>query len=142
MAQIQTMSSSSIKVYINGIVMPNIQSLSYSVSNQEEEVWGIDSTSPQEICSVKTTVNGTISGIRIKASGGLQANKISPLQGEVLESNYFSIKVEDISTGFAILFVPYAKISKEDTQIQAKGIVKFSFNFLGIMAQQELDIIN
>ena len=37
MAQIQTMSSSSIKVYINGIVMPNIQSLSYSVSNQEEE---------------------------------------------------------------------------------------------------------
>ena len=141
MAMIQTMASATIKVYINGVVMPNISSLSYSISNNEEEVYGIDSISPQEICAVKSTVSGTISGMRIKASGGLQHLRMVPLLGEVLEGNYFSIRVEDISTNFNILFVPYAKVSREDTQIQAKGTVKFNLNFTGILAKQELDII-
>jgi hypothetical protein len=142
MSQAQTMAAANIRVFINGIVMPNISSLQYSISNGEEEIFGIDSQNAQEISSTKSTVNGTISGIRIKSSGGLQSRKMVPLLGEVLEGNYFSIRIEDSSSGFNILFVPYAKVSREDTQIQAKGTVKFSLNFVGILARQELDIVN
>lgn len=141
MAQVQTMAASTIKVYINGIVMPNISSLSFSLSNGEEEIWGIDSLSPQEISPSKTTVSGTITGMRIKASGDAQARRMIPLQAEVMEGNYWSLRVEDIDTKFNLLFIPYAKVSREDVQIQAKGLVKFSLNFVGILAAQELDIV-
>jgi hypothetical protein len=141
MAQTQSMAAASIKIYINGVVFPNCQSLQYSLDFGEEEIFGIDSIYPQEICSNKVTCSGTISGVRIKSSGGLQAKRLTSLLGENLENNYFSVRVEDISTSLNILFIPYAKVVREDTQIQAKGLVKFSFSFKGILAQQELDII-
>jgi hypothetical protein len=140
MAQALVLAGADCRVSLGGQAMNEVQSISYIIDYGEEEIMGIDSIHPQEIAATKMTVSGTISGLRIKGSGGTQAKKITPLVNEIMQRNYISIKIDNPSTGYAILFIPNAKITREDVSVTAKGTVKFNLTFKGILALQELDI--
>lgn len=128
-----------IKLYINNKVYKVTQSVTIAVDYGEEEIRGIDVGYAQEIAGGTYSVKGSVAGLRVKNSGGLQADNIRPLFLDLLASPYVSIRIQDRSTGEDIVFIPNAKITNENHVISTKSTYKMNFNFSGQVAQFALD---
>lgn len=128
-----------VRVFINNIIYREAQQIQYSIDPGESEIYGIDSPYPQEIHSTRYMVTGSVSGVRTKLSGGLQAYSARPLITDIMKSPYVSIRIQDRSTNEDILFIPDAKISQQSLQAIAKGVVRLSFNFKGLVGFEPLD---
>ena len=139
MARQRTISGAHIKIYINGNVYNESQQLDYTIDYGEEPIYGIDSVFPQEIKITRISVTGTIQGIRIANSNGLQGYNIRPGIRDSIFAPYISIRVTDRRTGEDIIFIPYAKVTNEKTSVDAKGNMKSTFSFSGLQPQQPLD---
>jgi hypothetical protein len=134
-----SLTGASIRIYINNKVYNSAQSANFTIDYGETAAYGIDSPYPQEIATTKITVSGSIQGIRIKMSGGLQGSNMRPLFQDVAASPYVSIRIQDRQSGEDILFVPSAKVTKESHSIPTKGTYRLSFDFLGIIPLMALD---
>jgi hypothetical protein len=139
MASQRTISGAQIKIYINGIVYDEAQQLDYTIDYGEEPIYGIDSFFPQEIKITRISVQGTISGLRVKDSNGLQGYSIRPGVRDSVFAPYISIRIADRETGEDILFIPNAKVTNERSSVSAKGVMKTTFSFTGLQPQQPLD---
>lgn len=128
-----------IKLYINNKPYKVTQSVSLAVDYGEEEIRGIDVGYAQEIAGGVYSVRGSVSGLRVKNSGGLQADNIRPLFLDMLASPYISIRIQDRSTGEDIVFIPQAKVTNENHVMATKSTYKMNFNFSGQVAQFALD---
>lgn len=128
-----------IKLYINNKLYKEAQSVAYVIDAGEQEIYGIDSPFPQEIASTRATVSGSVTGVRIRASNGLQAYNARPLVKDLMKAEYISIRIQDRSSGEDILFIPNAKITQQTFQSAAKGVVRLSFNFKGLVGFEALD---
>jgi hypothetical protein len=128
-----TLSGALVRIYINNQVYNEAQSVSYTIDYGEAEIYGIDTPFPQEIHSTRAMVAGSISGVRIKNSGGLQSFNAVPSIIDIVKSPYISIRIQDRSTGEDLLFVPNAKITKQNFQVRAKGVAILSFEFRGLV---------
>lgn len=128
-----------IKVYINNQVYKVSQSVSYVADYGEQEQYGIDSLLPQEIAPTRFSIKGSVQGLRVKYSGGLQAQNIRPLWTDMMASPYVSIRIQDRSTGEDIIFIPQAKVTRESHSASTKGTYKLNFEFIGIAALFALD---
>lgn len=131
-----------IVVYINNKKYKPVQGVSFEIDYGEVEIYGIDSPYPQEIAVTKITVRGRINGLRLKHSGGIQADEARPLYLDVAAGSYISIRIQDRQTQEDILFIPQAKVSKESHQISTKSTYKLSFDFIGIVPLQALDRVD
>jgi hypothetical protein len=139
MASQRTIPGASIKIYINGIVYNEAQQLDYTIDYGEEPIYGIDSFFPQEIKITRISVQGTISGLRVKDSNGLQGYSIRTGVRDSVFAPYISIRIADRETGEDILFIPNAKVINERSSVSAKGVMKTTFSFTGLQPQQSLD---
>lgn len=139
MAQSLVLTGALIKIYLNNKVYKEVRSFSLNVDYGEYEIYGIDSQFAQEIAPSKLTVRGSISGIRVKYSGGLQASNLRPLFQDFAASSYISIRVTDRSTGEDIVFIPRAKILRENHVATSKGVYSLNFDFAGIIPLFALD---
>lgn len=139
MATPLVLTGASIKLYINNKVYKEVQSINFSVDYGETEIYGIDSPYPQEIAGTKLSVKGSVQGIRIKMSGGLQGSNMRPLWVDFAASPYISIRIQDRQTGEDILFIPNAKVTRESHGISTKSTYKLSFDFVGQVPQFALD---
>jgi hypothetical protein len=128
-----------IKLYLNNKLFKEVQQISYTLDYGEYEIYGIDSSFPQEIAPGKASVKGSVSGIRIKYSGGIQAYDARPLIRNLLAAPYISIRINDRSTGEDVLYIQSAKITNQKVSIGAKGTVKLSFDFTGLIGFEPLD---
>lgn len=137
--QQRTLSGAHIKLYINNVLYKVTNNVSFMVDYGETEIYGIDCVYPQEIAPTRVSVKGSVSGMRVKLSGGLQAQNIRPLFMDILASPYISIRIQDRSTGEDILFIQNAKTSKESHTIAAKSTYKLNFEFSGQIPYFALD---
>lgn len=128
-----------ILVKINGQVYNECHSVSWNIGNSLREVFGIDTSLPQEIIQGQSTVTGNIVGLAINFSGGLQGIQATPLVSAIFSAPYISIRVLNRFTGESLLFVPNAQIGDQNTSVVAKGIMNISFSFKGLVAYQVLD---
>jgi hypothetical protein len=140
MATSQTISGASVKLFLSGVLYPEAQSLSYTIDYGEEPIYGVDCPFPQEIRQTRISVQGQVSGIRIRASGGIQSGKARTLISESLEAPYVSIQIKDRASDEILLFIPQAKIISQSTTVTAKGILQLSFSFKGIIPLETNDI--
>jgi len=141
MAQTKTLTSAEVLVYLNGNLFPELQSINYSISRGEEEYFGIDSIFAQEIRATKITISGSISGVISKGVGGLAGKSAVTTLFQALEAPYVSIKIKNRYTDSDLIFIPHVKFDNEQVGIAIKGVVKFSVNFKGIIAYNELDLL-
>lgn len=139
MAFQRTIAGAHLKIYINGVVYNEAQQLDYATDYGEEPIYGIDSVFPQEIKITRISITGSISGLRIANSNGLQGANIRPEVRNSYFAPYISIRITDRRTGEDIMFIPYAKVTNEKTSVSAKGIMKTTFSFTGLQPQQPLD---
>lgn len=128
-----------VRLYINNKIYKEVQQISYSLDYGEYEIYGIDSPFPQEIAPGRSSIRGSISGIRIKYSGGIQAYDARPLFNEILAAPYISIRLQDRASSEDLLFVQSAKITNQKVSVGIKGTVKISFDFSGLVGFEPLD---
>lgn len=128
-----------IKLYINNILYREVQGLSFSIDYGETELYGIDSAYPQEIVPGKAMVRGSVSGIRLKYSGGLQGKNMRPLFNQLQSSPYISIRIQDRQSGEDIALFTQAKVTKESHAIATKSTYKLSFEFVAMIPLMALD---
>jgi len=140
MAQSITLRGSDVKVYIGGKVYPAVSDIRYTIDYGRQEVYGIDSAFPQEIITTRVSVQGVVSGIKVKSAGGLQGSNITTKIYDVLHAPYVSLRITDRHTDSNILWIPQMQVTNEQMQIRAKGIVQVSFSFKGIIPYNELDL--
>jgi hypothetical protein len=139
MAKSLVLTGAAIKLYINNTVYKEVQSINLSVDYGETAIYGIDSPYPQEIASTKVDVRGSVSGIRVKYSGGLQAKNLRPSFTDIAASPYISIRIQDRSTGEDIVFIPNAKVTRESHVMSTRATYKLSFDFVGQIPLFALD---
>lgn len=135
-----TLSGALCRIYINGKIYKEAQSVSYGIDHGISEIFGIDSSFPQELSDGRKTVSGTVNGIKIRYSGDLQAYNAVSLTKDILGNPYISIRIEDRSTGETLLFVPNARIVSEQMGIATRRTVTYSFNFKGLVGFRPLDL--
>ena len=138
MAQSIVLRGADIKVYLGGKLYP-AKSITYTTDYGEQAIYGIDSLTPQELCVTRLSVQGNITGLKIKDSGGLQGYDIRPKIFDILHAPYISLRVSDRSTDTNIFYVPNIKVINESVQI-GKGVISVSFSFIGIIPYNELDM--
>lgn len=139
MAQPITLTGAHIKLYINNQVYKVVQSITLTIDYGEQEIYGIDAAHAQEIAPTRLSVRGSVQGLRVKYSGGLQAQNMRPLFVDLLASPYISIRIQDRSTSEDILFIPQAKVSSESHSAATKSTYKMNFNFVGQVPLMALD---
>jgi hypothetical protein len=128
-----------VRLFLNGEVYPEVQRFSYTINYGEQEIYGIDQAFPQEITTTTVSVSGSISGLRTKYSGGLQAKALRPLIFDILNSPYISLRLVDRSNGEDIIYIPSIKVTDETVTAVAKGIINLSFKFKGVIPFNPLD---
>lgn len=139
MAQALVLTGANIKLYINNKVFKTVQNVTFSVDYGETEIYGIDAVYPQEIATTRVSVRGSVQGIRIKMSGGLQGSNIRPLFTDIAASPYISLRIQDRATGEDIIFIPNAKVTRESHTISTKSTYKLNFDFVGQVPLFALD---
>lgn len=135
-----TLVSASVRIYINGKIYKEAQSVTYSLDHGISELFGIDSPHPQELVDGRKSVSGTINAIKIKYSGDLQSYNAITLTQDVLQNPYISIKIEDKSTGEVLLYIPNARVTNEQMGAATKRTVSYSFGFKGLVGYRPLDL--
>jgi len=140
MSQSIVLTGAQCKVFIGGKLYPEVQQMSCTIDYGEQETYGIDSIYAQEIATTRISVQGSVSGLRLKLSGGLQGKDIITKINERLFAPYVSFEVRDRQSDQKILFIPQCKITTQNIQIGAKGVVKLNFNFKGIIPYEPLDM--
>lgn len=119
---------------------PEVQQISYTIDYGEMEIYGIDSIFAQEIATTRISVQGNISGVRVKLSGGLQGKDALTKINQKLFAPYISIEVRERQSETKLIFIPQCKIAAETISIAAKGTVKLNFKFKGIIPYNPLDL--
>ena len=140
MSQSVVLTGAQIKVYVAGKLYPEIQSIQYTIDYSEQEIYGVDSQFPQEIAPGRVSVQGSVSGLVIKMVGGLQAYDLRTKINEILHGPYISLRIKDRHSDSDLFWLPQMKVVNEQVSIQAKGVVKISFQFKGIIPYNPLDL--
>jgi hypothetical protein len=135
-----TVTGASVKIYIGGVLFPEAQSLSWAIDYGEDPIYGIDSPFPQEIRQTRISVQGQISGIRLRLSGGIQSRNARTLIKDSLQAPYTSIRIIDRATDEVLLFISQAKITNQSYTVSAKSIMQISFGFKGIIPLEANDL--
>ena len=140
MSQSVVLKGAEVKVYVAGKLYAEVQSLQWTIDYAEQEIYGIDSQFPQEIAPGRVSVQGSVSGLVIKMVGGLQAYDLRTKINEILHGPYVSLRVKDRFSDSDLLWLPQMKVVNEQVNIQAKGVVRISFQFKGIIPYNPLDL--
>lgn len=140
MGQSTVLKGSECKVYIGGSLYPEVQQIAYTIDYGEQEIYGIDSIFAQEIAATRISVQGSVSGVRVKLSGGLQGKDALTKINQRLFAPYVSVEIRDRHSEQKIIFIPQCKVVAETLQVAAKGTVKLNFKFKGIIPYNALDL--
>jgi hypothetical protein len=130
---------SHVRIYINNVVYNAAQSVQFSIDYGIQQQFGIDSPYAQELVPGKINVMGSITGIRMKNSGGLQSKSIRPLFTDAAAANYISIRIQDRQSGEDIFFCQQCLVTKESHTAPSKGIYRLSFDFVGTVPLMAVD---
>ena len=128
-----------LNLFVNNQIYKEVESVSFSIEYSEEPIFQIDSPYPAEIAGGKITVSGTVNGLRLKLSGGIEAKNMRSLFNDASASPYISLRFNDRSTQEDILFVPMAKVTNQSHSVAAKGTYKLNFSWIGLVPFTALD---
>ena len=140
MAQSVVIKGAECRLYVGGKLYAEVQTIQYTIDYGEEEIHGIDSQFAQEIAPTKLSVNGQVTGIRVKFTGGLQGYSLRTKINEILHGPYVSLRIQDRQTEQDIFWLPQMKVTSETFTVSAKGVVNINFKFKGIVPYGELDM--
>lgn len=136
-----SLTGANIKIYVNNVVYPFVEAITLDIDYGEQAFFGIDSPFAQEIAPTKITVRGSVKGLRVKLSGGLQALNMRPLNliTEIAANPYITIRIMDRFTNEDIIFLEHAKVTSEHHTIAVKRVYELNFDFQATIPLFALD---
>lgn len=137
----QTQVGSGIVVKVNGNVVGYATSIQYNRSIGVRPIYGIDSPFIREIgITGPYQVTGTLSGFRLRDSGGLEGQAIMNASNpdDYFNQKYVSLEIIDRLSGSAIGTISQAIFVSDSWTISAKAPVTFSAQFIGVFITNEL----
>lgn len=135
------LSGALVRLYVNNQIYKVAQDVRLELDTGEYAIYGINSPYPQELAGGgQVAIRGSVRGLRVQQSGGLQGQNLRPLFSDLAASNYVSLRLEDRSTGETIWSVPKAKITKVSDAAMIKATYKVSFDFVGQVLFWPLDL--
>lgn len=131
----------SCRLYVNNRIYSVTQEVTMNQQTGEYEIYGINSPYPQEIAGGgQISVKGSVRGVRVKQSGGVQGSNLRPLFSDAAASNYVALRLDDRATGETYWSIPKAKVFNVQETVATKGIYHVSFEFSGIILYWPLDL--
>ena len=126
MGQSVVLAGANCKLFIGGQLYPEVQSIAYTLDYGEKEIYGIDSIFAQEIATSRISVQGTVTGLRLKLSGGLQGKDAITKINQKIFAPYVTIEVRTRQSETKLILIPQCKIVSESYQISAKGCLLYT----------------
>jgi hypothetical protein len=129
-----------VKLLINGIVVGFATGISFTRGINTKEIYGIDSPLPQEIIATTYSVRGTLTGLRVRDSGGLDGYGIMDISdlSRYFNFKYSTIEVVDRATSKTIYTIQKCVFDQDSWNIQARAPITFSANFKGVFVTNEV----
>lgn len=140
MAQSVVLAGSQIRVYLGGNLYSEAQSVNYAIDFGQDSIYGVDSYLPQEIRPTRISVQGTIQAVYVGGSGGPQGKDARGKINEVLYQPYIALRIKDVKNDEDLIFIPQCMISQESMSISAKGTVRVTLAFKGIIPYTAFDM--
>lgn len=143
MGKSYVLSGAQVRVYVSGKPFTEIQSITWTIDYGETEIYGVDSPFPQEIAPTRVSVQGTVKGVRVKSTGGLQGHLARYKIADILSAPYTSLEVRQRGgMKERLLWLPQMKVTRESLDTSVKNVVRFTFSFKGIIPYNPLDFKN
>lgn len=128
-----------IVIKINGVQVGFATGLNFTRSLSTKVIYEIDSPFPAEIMPTTYSVQGTLSGIRIRGSGGLDGsnamNVTTPIS--LFSQQYGVIEVVDILTKTVIYTFSRVVFDQDSWSVQSRSLYTFTANFKAGFVQNE-----
>lgn len=103
-------------------------------------VHGVDSFQPSELIPSSYQINGTLTGIRIRDSGGLDGTGLmnASTVNSIFNQQYVVLEIVDRLTGVTIYKFIDTLFDSDSWSIQNKQVISFSANFKARFLQSEV----
>jgi hypothetical protein len=133
-------SGAGVRVSINGSVVGFATSLSFTRTTSTKVIYGIDSPVPAEIAPTVYSVQGNLSGFRLRDSGGLDGTGIMNVSSvyAFFAQKYCTIEVVDILTNVTMYQFNKVIFDQDSWNISTKQLVTFSASFKAVFVQNEV----
>jgi len=129
-----------VRLIINQSIVGFATGITFTRSTSSKFIFEIDNPYPREIAKTSYSVQGTLTGIRIRDSGGLDGAGImdesSP--SAFFNSKYCTIEVVDRVTNKHMFTIRNVVFDQDSWSIQAKQIIGFTANFKGTFVSNEV----
>ena len=122
---------SGVVLKINRMVVGFATGMSFNRSTNSKVIYGIDSPIPQEIMPTTYSIQGTLTGLRLVNSGGLDGSGIMDVSNvsKFFNFKYATIEVVNRLTGNTIYTFQKVVFDNDSWSIQARSLITFSANF-------------
>jgi hypothetical protein len=123
----------------NGNVVGFATGIQFTRSQNTKVIMEVDSPYAAEIMPTSFTVAGTLTGIRLRDSGGLDGSKIMDLSKvqSIFYQQYTSLVVVDRVTNKNIYTFSKVMFDSDSWTISAKNVITFSASFKAVFITNE-----
>lgn len=128
-----------VRVSINGSVVGFATGLSFSRGLNSKVIYELDNPFAKEILPTVYSVQGTLTGFRIRGSGGLDGYGIMNASNvnAFFNQKYCVIEVVDILSGVTMYSMQKVIFDNDSWTLQNKQLFTFSANFKAVFIQNE-----
>ena len=134
------LTGSGVKILINSKVIGFATGITITRTQNTKYIYEIDNPYPVEIMPTTYTVTGTMTGIRIRNSGGLDGPGVMTLSNtqDIFFQKYCVIEVIDRQTGKINYSIQNVMFDQDSWSITSKNVITFNANFKGQYMQTEV----
>lgn len=125
-------------VLINGRVIGEVTSFSYSSMTPHPEVPGIDQLLPFELAPSAVKIAGTVGVLRRQGTGGLEGRGIVASLQNIPEQRYFSLLIVNRRDQTSFFRADRCMVQQQQWEVAARGRVAGSFSFSALDWANEL----
>lgn len=131
--------ASSVRLSINGKVVGFCTSLAFSRSTATKYIYEIDNPIPKEIMPTTYSIQGSMTGIRLRGAGGLDAPQIMDISSvaKYFTQKYITIEVIDRVSSKVIYTIQKCMFDTDSWNISVKNVITFSGNFKGTFVSSD-----
>jgi hypothetical protein len=127
-------------VKINGSLVGYATGMSFSRTTNTKVIYEIDSPYAAEIMPTTYLVQGNLTGLRIRGSGGLDGPGIKNISTPVaiFSQKYCTIEVQDLVSKKTIYTFNRVMFDQDSWTIQSRALITFSASFKAVFLQNEM----
>lgn len=128
-----------VRLSINGKVVGFATGLSWSRSVNTKVINEMDNPFAKEIMPTTYSIVGSLSGFRLRGSGGLDGAGIMDLSSmaKFFTQKYCVIEIVDILSGATIASMKFVVFDSDSWQVQTKAVITFSGTFKAVFMGNE-----